>query len=361
MPKPNKRALDLVTQVDEGLMEKIQKSISKFRVGEAPVRKNSPDMGDMAPRPDSAAFKDEHGDSQPGDLLGEREHAALKAVGRILAPHKDKINGAHVQAMMKEMGMCEPAEKMRASDMPQGVDKEHHEAAMKAGADAYEAHLTKLGYRQYPDPSLEQTNASKSKHSVEDDDDEEEDDVSKKVEKSDGPDLSAFTDKQKEALTPIFKAFDDVKKKLDDSTAENTKLKEELKVERDARVLKKHEEQTATLKHLGADSKELAKILKGLEETDPEAHKKMTSILSAADEQVRVAKSSGSGLFGELGSRLPADGASDAEAKLQQLVDSVVQKSDGSRTPAEIYSDVLRTPEGQRLYKAYKGARPGGI
>ena len=67
-------------------------------------------------------------------------------------------------------------------------------------------------------------------------------------------------------------------------------------------------------------------------------------------------------LYGEIGTRRSGHGdPSSAEARLDALVEQVVQKSDGAQTKEQAYEAVLKTAEGKRLYGEYKAGRKDGI
>lgn len=338
--------IDLITPEKMKKIDKVLKSMPAAM----PLKK---DAGDMPPRKDSAVFKDkEEGADGGAPAVSERGQAAMKAAARILAPHKDELHKGHLEAVAHEIGMTDgPAEK-EGSQMaiPENVEDEHHVAALGEAQKAYSAHLEKMGYRKYPD----QQPTQKKKPLEEDDKDDEsgEDDVSKTaVAKSDtGLDLSAFPENQRAALELIFKSNSDLVKK-------NAELEKDLKHERDTRVMKDFQEKAKSFRHLGANTEELGTVLKSLSEKDPEAYGKMEAVLKAADAQIGM----GADLFTERGTRISKSASGSPDAKLDALVDSVVQKSDGNKTREMIYDEVLKSPEGQRLYAEMKASRPHGI
>lgn len=407
MPNVSREIQNLINSVDPKLMEKVAKKVKTFKVGKAVAEEGKDSMvgkdGDMMPRKDSAAYKDmnagdggadhqvsAHGgsaDHQDTAPLSERAQAALKAIARIAAPHKDELHAGHLGSVGQEVGLkaAPKAAPMAAPDkatndpdapqgstvemgqmaIPEGVSEEHHMAALEKAKGAYGESLQKMGYRQYPDPSLEETNAmEKSKHGLEDDEDEDDEgeDVGKTaVGKSARPELSAFSKEQKAQLETVFKANTELAVANKELVKKNADLEKEIKTERDARVLKEFEAKASTFKHLGANTQELAEVMKSLSETNPKALEKIESVLKSNDEQLRVAAMSGGGLYGEIGSRQGAGGAGDAEAKLDRLVDSVVSKSDGNLSREQIYDEVLKSKEGKALYREMKQTRKGGI
>lgn len=336
--------------IPKAVMEKIEKKVAMMKA-----------EGDLPPKPGSATFKehqvgDVHGgeadDRQP---LDDHAQAALKAVARILAPHKDKISHDHVGAVMQELGMGaehpgaghEDGKVEMNRAIPENVEEEHHIAALGEAEKTYKSHLEKMGYRKYPDPSLEQTNAEvnkgkKHEDDDEDDDDDKGDDVSK-VNKS-AIDLSVFPEKQRAQLELIFKANTDLVEKNKSLETKNVELEKVVKSEKDQRVLRDFQERVRSFKHLGAKSDELAAVMKSMsEKLDPKEFEKIESVLKAADAQLEEGA-----IFGELGTRTAGTG-NDSDSALDKLVDSYVAKGDGKESREEIYDRVCQTKEGKRL------------
>jgi Family of unknown function (DUF6582) len=378
--KADNEIMNLINAVDPETMkrvDKVLKSMTKMKKfkgeeGEDKAACKSGD-GDMLPRKDSAAYKmrkmkmkkdddgdmgdvsmgdhQEMGEGEDDAPLSERAQAAVKAISRIAAPFKDELSHDHIKAALKEVGFHPGAEDMEQDEkdphdekvhmnwaIPEGVEEEHHSDALDMARKTYKSHLEKMGYRKYPDPSLDETNAmEKSKHGMEDDDDDdEEDEEVGKIAKSDF-NLSSFPKAQQAQLENIFKSHTELVRK-------NADLEKELKVERDIRRMKEFENRAREFKHLGVNSTELASVMKSLSESDTKSFEKVERILKAADNQL----AQGGGLYGELGSRMSnAEGS--AEAKLEALVDSVVHKSDGSKTKEMIADEVYKTKEGKRL------------
>lgn len=341
MPKENAELIELINSVPAATMANVEKILKKF-----PAKKSAD--GKIDPK-------------APG--LSDRAQAALKAVARIIAPFKDEITDDHLDAIQNEVGLdstdktgqtddSQAGEVQMSMDAPDGVKADDHKGAMQMAQKSYMEQMKKLGYQKYPTAKakMEKSKTSevdKSKMSKEDDD-EEDDDVEKnkeasvsKVTKSD--DLSAFSVEQRSQLELIFKANTELAESNKELVTKNANLEKEIKHERDQRVLKEFQDRTKAFKHLGANTDELATVLKSLSETDKGSFEKIESILKAADEQ--IAKGA---LFGELGSR-QGNATGKAAEQLDRLVDSVVQKSDGTKTKEQIYEDVCRTPEGKRL------------
>lgn len=378
---PRSEIVDLINAVDPKTMARVEKAVKSMKI-------KKEHGGDMMPRPDSAAYKDAGSDRQVTDNglshthapLSDRAQAALKAVARILAPFKDEINDGHLDAVQSEVGIDPDVDQATPSDddetqknyddiemsvaYPQEVEEEHSAEALKLAKKAYGEHLEKMGYRKYPDPSLESTNASKhigkDADMDDEDDDEEEESVGKNINKSaDALDLTAFPKNQRAQLEAIFKANNDlvqVNKALVQKTAD---LEKRLEVERNDRVLKGFKEKARGFKHLGVDTDELAVVMKSLAESEPSGYEKIEAILKSADEQLRVNKSFNGGIYGEMGTKASNAGGGDPGARLDALVDSVVAKSEG-KTREQVYEEVLKSKEGKRLYAEYKASRPHG-
>lgn len=340
---PAKDLRDKIRNVDPRKMLRVEKVIKGMRMTKSATE---------SPEPVS---REETYKAETNSPLSDGAQAALKAMARIAAPFNKELHAEHVGSVMKEVGIGGDGgnEGEGKTDMgmqkPEGVADEHHQMASKAADQAYMGHLEKMGYRKYPDAEMQQ----KSMDDVEKSNDEEDDEVEKSAvaKSAKGLDLSAFPKAQRPQLEKIFKSHQELVQK-------NLNLQTELKAERDHRTKKEFIAKAQSFKHLGADTEELASVMKTLSEVDHKAFEIVEKTLRAADTQI-----SQGALFSNLGSsQSRAGGAGDAEAKLETLVDSVVQKSGNGKSRAEIYDDVIRnTPEGKRLYKEYKAGRPGGI
>jgi hypothetical protein len=341
------------------------------------------DAGDMAPKKDSAVYKDPKDmpiHQEPGASsnapLSDRAKAALKAMARIAAPHKDELKGEHVEMAMKEAGLMHGAgedgdagskdEIALHIAYPQEVEEEHHMAAMgkakKKAMKAYKKALSKLGYRKYPD----EQEAVKAHAPMEDDDDDGDDvdksGVAKTQTSNEGGtvsknkihknvDLSGFPENQRRQLVDVFKAYDERTKEL---VKKNDELESELKKRDQAEKHREHVAKAAGFRHLGIPQDEIVETLEDAAKLGQKAYDRVVKQYETLNAQAEKG-----GLFSEIGSG-NGGGAQDASARLDALVDSVVQKSDGTRTRAEIYDDVLQTKDGQRLYAEFKNGRRGG-
>ncbi len=364
---------NLINSVSPETMKKVDKVLKAMHA------KAEKAAGDMEPGKESSVYKmPEDGESAPDHKpLSDRAQAALKAIARIMAPFKDEITDEHVGAVAHEVGIggskSEPSDESTPKDemekdddvmmekevgaIPEGVKEEHHSEALEMAKKSYADHLHKMGYRKYPDAEMQQKSKDemckakdKKAKDMEDEDEEEEESVGKVAKSAGTLDLSAFPKEQRSQLEMIFKSNQDLVKK-------NLELEEALNTERDLRITKEFDERARTFKHLGVENAKLSKILKSLASTDVEAYKEVESVLKSADRQLGAGN-----LYGEIGTRRSGSGdPSSAEARLDALVEQVVQKSDGAQTKEQAYEAVLKTAEGKRLYGEFKAARKDGI
>lgn len=334
------------------------------------------DAGDMPPKKDSAVYKDpnEPIDHEPGASynapISDRAKAALKAMARIAAPHKDELKGEHIEMAMKEAGLHGAGEGSDDEDkneiamqmaMPMDVKEEHHAEAMgkakKKAEKAYKKALAKLGYRKYPD----EQEAVKAANPMEEDDDDdgvEKTGVSKtETTQEEGIvsklklDISDFPENQRRQLTDVFKSFDERTKEL---VKKNDALESELKKRDEQEKHREYVAKAASLKHLGIDQEEIVETLKDAARLGDKSYARVLKQYETLNAQAETG-----GLFSEIGTR-GNDGAVDASQRLEALVDSVVQKADGTKTRSELYDEVLKSKEGRKLYAEYKNSRKGG-
>lgn len=317
--------------------------------------------------------------------LSERAQSALQAVARILAPFRDEITGPDVDALVDALGIeCADDEEEAADegadlidvspvamsaetqnpkveeaakaskdqsmtdtvtkgdiamDMspPAGVASSDHKAAMGKAKDAYMNHLA--GMKKMD----ETVDSKKAKDGEEemckakgDDENEMEGDVKKSAD-----------------LEAIFKSHKALVQEHKDLIAKSSSLEAELVAERSDRVLKEYVAKAEALAGCGADVQELALVLKGFHDRgDTEGLERMTRVLKASAEQANSANAFGGNLFGVAGSSAPSQDANSPQARLDALVTSVVQKNTNGKSEAQIYNEVIQTPEGRRLYAA---------
>lgn len=334
-----------------------------------------------------------NGDDAPL-ALSERAQAAIKAVARILAPFKDEITDADLDALQAAIGMSEgideqqehegePVEQAAAlssggddededkpeleeklghdlypeegkpsedrnqhapivakaadamsMECPPGVDPEHHAKAMDAAKEAYTKNIADKGYVQKTNEDAPMTDANE---------------VLKR--------LDAFPQAQRDQVQALFRSTMDEHKKL---IRKSKALEAELQHERDIRLDQEYLTKANILApDLGdEDRRDMAKILKSLASTDKPAADKLEAILKSAHAQHEEVSKMG-GLFGEYGSRLSGGGAGSAESKLDALVDSIVMKTSGEKTREQIYKQVVMSPEGKKLWREIEGHKNG--
>lgn len=228
---------------------------------------------------------------------------------------------------------------------PDGVPDAEHQAGMVAAKNAYKA---TVGTKRVAKSEAEPVAKSEDSQSPEQSE--------TPMETKDGLDLSAFSAPQQQQMQAIFKSHDDLIKAhstvLDQNKAliqKSEDLEKRLAVQEQEKVLKSCESELAELQHLGMSVSEMAPILKSLREFDAEKASKLVAVLKSVNEQMRHSRDSGN-LYGEIGSSLSPE-VDSPEDKLEKLVDSYVAKSDcAGKSREQVYSMVLRTSEGARLY-----------
>lgn len=362
----SKKSLDEMNQKEKDKMAKTMGAVGK-------------ESGDMAPRADSAVHKEPYDPNKPmphedgasyNAPLDERAQAALKAMARIAAPHKGVLKPEHVAMAMKEAGLHDGAgEESEDEDkdeialemqMPMDVEEEHHAAALgkakKKAMKAYKKALSKLGYRKYPD----EQQAVKADEAMDEDRDEgeigksgvsKENNQEESVSKQKSMELSGFNESQKRQLTDVFKAYDERTKEL---VKKNDELAAELKRRDESEKHREYVAKADSLSHLGIPKEEIVETLADAARMGEKAYTRVVKQYETLNAQAEKG-----GLFNEIGSR-GGSPTGDFDHRINALVDSVVQKSDGTRTRAEIYDQVIQSKEGQNLYAEYKNGRKGG-
>lgn len=352
----------MLESVPAAQMAKVEKVIKELAT---PAANSGMKPEDNPPGKDSAAFK-------AGGAMPEQAQAALKAIARIAAPHKDVLTKDHINSVLGEVGFGDgekqpgeaghldmPTEQQKAVAYPEKVSDEHSMEALDMAKKAYSNHLEKLGYKKYPDESM----AMKSKEEMAKAKQKEEDDKAKggenvdKVAKSD-LDLSAFTDKQKPQIEAIFKGFTDKQKEL---VKKNEDLESQLKDRDEKEKEREYVSKADSLTHLNLPKADIVSSLRDAAKAGKEAYERITKQYETLNEQGKA-----SNIFKEAGSsRGNEGGATGAEAKLNALVDStfdsIVRKGDTKITKAMVYDEVMQTPEGRRLYRESQTPKRGNI
>jgi hypothetical protein len=168
----------------------------------------------------------------------------------------------------------------------------------------------------------------------------------KKAKKSAGElDLSGLTAEDRAQVEAVMKS----QASLVEKTAQLEKLVQSISDERTTAAFVAKAEQ---FKHIPGSSQELGAVLKSAATVDP----KLGDALLGIFEKVNglVAKSALLGSVGVGGVTTP----NSAAAKLDALIDGVVQKSAGKVSREKAYSEVLKSAEGKELYREYLAENP---
>lgn len=319
---------------------------------------------------------DEDGESQPGEGLDPDAQVALEAVGRILAPHKDQITDAHVDAVQEMVGIQgdgggsdqDPDGEEGDDVKPQDLQK-----AQEAGLKAYGEELKKLGYQKYPEAELTMKAKKKlpsGEKNEEDDDadgDEEEEDMSKEATQVAKPILKEDGSINLEAVPAEMRPFAEVIAKQHAATSaelkvakeQNVKLEKQLSDDR-ASVRKGEIERIAK----SFDALDPVFVQTTLEIADAAGKEKFDAVLKGFGAQQAQAKESA--IFKTIGSgQSMGGGGTDSEyAKIQKAVEQVVQKSAEAGKPiskaAAEEQYFLNNPEAYTVLKSQRQARPDG-
>lgn len=320
---------------------------------------------------------DEDGESQPGEGLDPDAQVALEAVGRILAPHKDQITDAHVDAVQEMVGI--QGDGGGSDEDPDGeegddVKPQDLQKAQDAALKAYGEELKKLGYQKYPEAEL--TMKGKKKNKLESNQDEEEDDadgdeeeedmskespqVAKPILKEDGSiNLEAVPAEMRPFAEVIAKQHAATSAELKVAKEQNVKLEKQISDDR-ATVRKGEIERIAK----SFDALDPVFVQTTLEIADAAGKEKFDAVLKGFGAQQAQAKESA--IFKTIGSgQSMGGGGADAEyAKIQKSVEQVVQKSLEAGKPItkaqaeEQY--FLSNPEAYTVLKSQRQARHDG-
>lgn len=345
----------------------------------APTPQNPAVQGAAAAgSPAEAAAAQATGQIQPDEM--EQAKHALQAVVRIMTPWKDKISPKILQDVLSVAGFGgggsedpaadadsdpaapgEPTDKDKdpmadkdskdsnaapgaADDKDKKVEKSHMEEAMKAANTAYAASLEKLGYSKFPElnqvgkaaPQPNKEGVNVDKETV--------------VKSADGKlDLTSVPEAARGLVETIYKGQQeaiqkaaDLEKKLNEQVAANEKRELVAKA--------------AGWSHLGLKQEDVVAALQDASKVSPEALERITKQYDAMNEQAKT-----SATFREIGSNQGGHAKGDAEGKIDQAVEQIVQKSAGAMSKEQAYSQFLETSEGQKLYAEFKAGRKDGI
>lgn len=272
--------------------------------------------------------------------------AALKAVVRILTPFKDEIGEEEIESALEQAGFDfeEQTEQTELEGTEEGdmadktISQEHMNAAKQAADAAYKEQMTKNGYEKFPalggvakEDKTEVVTPAKAS-----------------IMKADGSlDLDQVSPEMRPVVEKLFA-------QNKESVAKAEKLEADLTAERTERRTKEFVAKADSFKHFTGDKAELAKNLMSLESSNKALYEQVVKNLEAVEkEKETVAKQ----LFTELGSSAPSAGQLDAEAKMDKMVESIVQKSDGKMTKEQAFAKLLATPEGDKAYTEAKNER----
>lgn len=366
-----KQLSDLETK-EVSLVDKAanKKRFIVFKSKEAPIAKEDDQklMAKVTKKVKEMVAKEDDGSG-----LSDRAQSALRAVARILAPFKDEITDAHLDAIQSEVGINaeseqpgEVGEEEIEMKKPDGVSDKDHADAME---EANKAYMAKLGKPLYPakqpqqksqkemdEEESEKVAAKKAADAKAADEaskpkDKKEDDGVEKNNVTKSLDLSAFPEAQRPQLEAIFKHQNET---IGGLVQKNVDLEKQLK-DRDAKDLEKEFVSKADgLPNVGLAKADVIESLKDAHKAGPEAYARAVKNFETINKQ-----NASSSLFKAIGSS--GVGASgDAQGRLDALVESTVAKSSG-KTKEEVYVEVLQSTEGQKLYAEAQAGRPGGI
>lgn len=334
-----KKAIASVQSTPPSIIEKIKKVLKSF-----------------AKKPD-----EESGNDGVDQGLDPDAQVALEAVGRILAPHKDQITDAHLDAIQEQVGI--KGEGSGDHDDPQendDVKPDHLKKAQDAAVKAYNQEMEKLGYQKYPEGELTmkgKKNRFESQGDEEDDadGDEEEEDMSKEAPK---PILKEDGSINLEAVPAEMRPFAEVIAKQHAVTAAELKVAKEQNVKLEKQL---SDDRTATRKaEIGRIADGFANLQKEhvvtvLELADSAGKEKFDAVLKGFDAQNAQAKESE--IFKTLGSsQARGGGGADAEwQKVEKAVEEVVQKSAGKVTKEQAMEQhLLSNPKAYEIYKSQR-------
>lgn len=271
-----------------------------------------------------------------GLTMSAPAQGALKAVARILAPHKGEITADSVAEVLDAIGIP-----TGAAEEPQEEDENEEEAGPPAAPPANSAGQKLDGKPEYVALSMDS------------EPDRNEDAMPVQV------DLSAFPPTQRAAMEQVVKSLEASAKetateleKVNKSLAdENSTLKKRLDDQEGERVLKQHIATAEQFDRLGAKPEQMGRILKTLHEKDPELGKELEAVLKGANEQLAMADELDGGLLAEQGSSQGGSRGGSAQAQLDALIDGHVQKAEAGQTRAQVAVKVQKSAEGRRLRK----------
>lgn len=300
---------------------------------------------------------------------------AVKAVGRIIGPHKDEITDDHLDAIQEAVGIGAGThdEGSEGTGGDEDVKPEHMESGKEAMKKAYKEHMSKLGYAKYPEPEFTMKSGKKNPASEEadttsahDDDDEEGDDVSKTAQpitKEDGSlNLEAVPAEMRPALEVIAKAQVAAESRAKDAVAKLETVTKELDATKatlsETRASTRRAEivaKAASFKNLAQE--DVVKTLSLADKDSPAEFERVTKMFESQDALIAQGN-----VFKELGSgHTGSSGSMDAWAKIEKSAEGIVQKSTTPITKAQAIDQFIQTTEGRALYQQHQASRKDGI
>lgn len=322
---------------------------------------------------------DEQGDGNMGEGLSREAQTALEATGRILAPHKDEITDAHMDAVQQHIGIpsggSEEGGEDGAGEGDDDVKPEHMQGGKEAAEKAYKDYMTKLGYQKYPEGKLTMKSKKPMDNMDDEDDEDEEAEKARKADemaemarkekmakenilKEDGSlNLAAIPEEMRPFAEVIAKQQADSATKLKAAEDKSVKLEKELSDNKIAQRKSEIVAKAASFTNLSQPDTVMM-----LELADAAGKEKFDAIvkgLEANDKQIGESR-----LFGEIGSSSASHGGgaggSDIMSKIEKSVADIVQKSAGSEHPIskeQAMADYLSSPDGMKLYEQEKTRR----
>lgn len=308
-------------------------------------------------------------EAQMQEPLDAKAQASLKAVVRILAPHKDKLDPVLLKSVLDAAGFQLAAgESDGGEDMatkqgsnrqsPEPVKDEHKIEAMKIGKEAakkaYDQHLEKLGYQKYPEAEMQQKAVNTDPDEPAQDDEQEGLEHNpdkepgmevqhKSVKKS--LDLSKLPKEARPAVEQIFKAHQELVEK-------NESLSKEVEGLRTRELRREFVGKAESMKHLGIEQNKLVDTLIALSRKAPEEFAEIEKALVKGAETIQK-----SALFSEVGSSLSNNGVPTYE-QMVAAAQTLVQKSGEKVSDAEAFDRFTQTTEGRRMYADYLKQHP---
>lgn len=320
-----------------------------------PQQRQGPPTPPTPPGNDQTGNADTSGDD--GDDQSEEQDA--DAEDNPAGPdEEDQVQGDDGDA--KSAGALSQALNLKVGP-PKNVKGKHHAEAVGKAKDSYLQHLQKQGYNLKPTGKPPPGKTSKPPTPGKGKPPMAQNPVNKNSPRG-GIDWKHFDPAQREELEPIFKSVAQARVENDRLTEDNkvliekhSKLEQRVKDMEAAAEHKVLVEKCSKFSHL-TDHEGLAKVASHLSGDAREAY---LAQLGAQNEHIeKINKSSGGGIFQELGSRTGGEGAmrtggNDAQSELDKLVTERVNKSSGTDkelTEDQALVEVLKTSPGRQAY-----------